>query len=76
MPLFFRRHLELFKIFPEERDLVHLIYKKYLNDRIMLITMLRQQGVMKTQNYVHLQTIKLRALIEITSPLESQRISE
>jgi hypothetical protein len=29
--------------------------------------MLRQQGVMQHQNYVHLQIIKLRALSEITS---------
>jgi hypothetical protein len=32
----------------------------------MLITILRQQGVMQNQSYVHLQTMKLHALIEIT----------
>jgi hypothetical protein len=35
---------------------------------IVLITMFRQQGVMQNQNYVHLQTIKFRALVEIISP--------
>jgi hypothetical protein len=47
-----------------------------LRHNIMLITVLRQQRVMQNQSYVHLQTIKLHALIEITLPLESQRISE